>query len=104
MSVAMANSLDTNIWVEDNDVIENIRVWEMGIFMPLKHNDENSAYSYSGKQIDKRDLAEYSFLYGSRYAFRETDNGLLFDIGVYESIDYVISLEEIELYITEMIK
>lgn len=103
ISILLNSPIDMNIWVEDNDVVEKMRVGQTGIFMPLKY-DENSIYSTNNKQIDLRDLAEYGFLDGVRYAFLEADNGLQFAKWAYESISSATTLDEIERYIVEMIK
>ena len=103
ISVFINFPFDKNMWVEDNDILEKIRAGQKGIFMPAKIDDE-CAYIYGDKKLDKRDLAEYCFLDGIRYLFLETENGLEFDRNSYESVKSATSLIEIEDYIISMIK
>lgn len=103
VSVLLPCPIDNGIWVEDTDVISSMRVGMSGIFMPMQY-DETSYGTIDNATIYWREIAEYGFRDGERYAFLETDSGLIFSRSAYKSIAAANSLDEIELYIIEMIK
>ena len=57
-----------------------------------------------GASLDKRDLADYDFVDGERYAFLETDSGLVFSRWAYASIADATTLDEVEEYIEKMLE
>ena len=71
--------------------------------MPMIYNDENSLWEQNGAKIDKRDIADYGFADGERFAFLETENGLIFASDAYNSIADATTLDEIEDYIESML-
>ncbi len=75
-----------------------------GIFMPMVYDDESSLWMENGARLDKRDLADYGFADGERYVFLETDAGLIFDRGAYDSIADVTTLDDVEKYIENMLE
>jgi len=103
ISVLLPCPINTNIWVEDTEVVSSMRIGMTGIFMPLKY-DETSYREENGAKINLMDIAEYGFLDGVRFAFLNSDNGLIFDEHSYEPIASVTTLEEIETYIMKMIE
>ena len=46
--------------------------------MPVIYDDENSIWEQNGAKLDKRDIADYGFADGERFAFLETEDGLVF--------------------------
>ena len=72
--------------------------------MPMIYNDENSFWEQNGAKIDKRELADYGFADGERYAFLQTDDGLVFSREAYSSIAKATTLDEIEEYIEAMLE
>ena len=50
-----------------------------------------------------KEIADYGFADGVRYAFLETQDGLVFSRSSYESISDATTLDEIETYILNMI-
>ena len=72
--------------------------------MPMIYNDENSFFFFFGAKIDKRELADYGFADGERYAFLQTDDGLVFSREAYSSIANATTLDEIEEYIEAMLE
>lgn len=72
--------------------------------MPMIYNDENSFWEQNGAKIDKRELADYGFADGERYAFLQTDDGLVFSREAYSSIANATTLDEIEEYIEAMLE
>ena len=72
--------------------------------MPMIYNDENSFWEQNGAKIDKRELADYGFADGERYAFLQTEDGLVFSREAYSSIANATTLDEIEEYIEAMLE
>ncbi len=103
VSVLLPCPIDKNIWVEDTDVISKLRVGTKGIFMPTKY-DDNSYIEMNGATVYYLDIVEYGFVDGVRYAFLETENGIVYERNAYESIKNANSLDEIEEYIKKMIE
>jgi len=103
VSVLLPCPIDTNQWVEDTEVVSSMRVGMTGIFMPLKY-DETSYREENGAKVYLQDIAEYGFLDGERYAFLNSDYGLLFAKHAYKSIASAATMEEIEQFIIKMIK
>lgn len=77
------------VWLEDTETISAIDIGTTGIFMVLPYEDEN--------------VADYYFPDGQRYAFVETEDGLVFDRVAYSSIAGAATLEEIESYVVKML-
>lgn len=103
VSVLLPCPIDTNVWVEDTGVVSSMRVGMTGIFMPIKY-DESSYREENGTKIYWQDIAGYGFMDGERYAFLNTDNGLVFAKDAYKSIASATSLEEIEQFIIRMVE
>ena len=82
-------------WVTDTNTVSAMKVGTTGIFMPMIYNDENSFWEQNGAKIDKRELADYGFADGERYAFLQTDDGLVFSREAYSSIANATTLDEI---------
>ena len=75
-----------------------------GIFMPVIYDDENSIWEQNGARLDKRDIADYGFADDERFAFLETEDGLVFSFFSYGSIDDATTLDEVEDYIKAMLE
>lgn len=103
VSILVPTPINTDIWVEDTGVVSAMREGMTGIFMPIKYNEDSSIEMNKAK-IYLRDLTEYGFYDGERYAFLETDNNLIFARWAFESIESANSLEEIEQYVLNMIE
>jgi hypothetical protein len=88
---------------EDTSVTRSITEGMRGIFMPLKY-DESQALEVDGEKLYWTDLANYSFPDGERYAFLESQDGLIFDRTAYASIQDAKTLEDIEQYVTMMLE
>lgn len=102
VSVLLPCPITSGIWVEDTGVISQLRTGVTGIFMPIIY-DESSIWEQNGAVLALTDVADYGFADGMRYAFLETEGGLVFAHSAYESIAGAANLEEIEAYILEMI-
>lgn len=110
ISVLLPGPVDLEgLWMEDTGVISQMRTGMAGIFMPMQY-DENSVkvyYGTGGKENARlylMDLAEYGFPDGERFAFLETENGLVYAEYAYKSLEGVQSLSEIGEYIQRMLR
>ncbi len=102
ISVLLPCSIGTDVDVEDTEVVSRMQVGTVGIFMPIIY-DENSIWEQNGAVLCEKDIADYGFADGMRFAFLEEDGGIIFERDSYESIKNANSLEEIESYIMEII-
>lgn len=103
LSILLPYPIRSGVWVEDTETVSAMKVGVTGIFMPTKYT-ENSYYEANGAKLALKDIADYGFADGERYAFLKTDNNLIFARWAYKSIENATTLEEIEIYIDEMIK
>jgi hypothetical protein len=87
---------------EDTNVTSNMTEGMKGIFMPIKY-DESAFLEVDGEKLYWTDLADFSFPDGERYAFLETEDGLIFDRYAYASTQNAESLEAIEEYVKMML-
>lgn len=102
VSVLLPCPIMEGFWVEDTETVSSMRVGMTGIFMPMIY-DEASIREENGGRLALRDVAEYGFADGVRYAFLETGDGLVFSRSDYESIADATTLDEIEEYILDRI-
>lgn len=86
------------IWIEDSDTVSAIKNGVTGIFMVNDFVGEvmNDAYFDGGGVIT------HYFSDGDRFAFLETENGLVFDQSAYPSLKYAKTLEDVALYVKLM--
>lgn len=103
VSVLLPGPISEGVWVEDTETVSAMRAGTTGIFMPVIY-DETSIWEQNGAKLVKKDIADYGFADGVRYAFVETAGGLVFDRGSYASVSGAASLEEIENYILSKIR
>lgn len=104
VSVMLPCPINADVWVEDTGVISQMREGMSGIFMPIIYNEENSRWEQNGAVLIQKELVDYGFADGVRYAFLETEDGLVFSRGAYESIADARTMDEIEEYILNMIE
>lgn len=102
ITVLLPCPIDDSVWVEDTDVISRLRVGMTGIFMPIVYAD-NHIWSQNGATLYLQDIADYGFADGERFAFLETEDGLVYAAWAYESIPNAATLEEIEAYVLDML-
>lgn len=96
--------IDTEmLWVEDTDVIANLECGMEGIFMPWVY-DETSYTKMNGAVLMKQDLAACGLADGVRWAFLDTDQGLLFERSAYPGAKNATNLDDIEDYVMKMLK
>ena len=104
ISVLLPCPLIKGFWATDTSTVSAMEAGTTGIFMPMIYDDENSFWEQNGAKLDKRDLAGYGFADGERFAFLETENGLIFSKEAYSSIANATTLAEIEDYIETMLE
>ncbi len=102
VSVLLPCPIMKDFWVEDTDIVSSMQVGMTGIFMPMIY-DDTSIREQNGARLALKDIADYGFADGVRYAFLETEDGLVFSRSSYESISDATTLDEIENYILNMI-
>lgn len=102
INVLLPCSIGDGIWVEDTDVVSAFKVGMTGIFMPVIY-DEYSYMEMNGARLAMKDIADFGFADGVRYAFIETDSGPVFARYAYPTIENASSLDEIEQYVKSMI-
>ena len=103
VSVMLPCPISTTMYMTDTTTISAMKAGMTGIFMPRVYDDED-LWMENGASLDKRDLADYEFVDGERYAFLETDSGLVFSRWAYESIADATTLDEVEEYIENMLE
>ena len=103
VSVLLPCPIGTNYRITSTEVTSSIRVGMTGIFMPVKY-DDTFYREENGARIYWIDIAEYGFMDGERYAFLNSEDGLIFDQNAFESIAHATTMEEIEEYILKMIE
>lgn len=92
-----------NIWVEDTSVISQLGSGMEGIFMPWIY-DEDSYIEMNGAVLMLRDLAACGLADGMRWAFLNTDQGLVYERWAYPGAGDATDLDDIEAYVIEMLK
>ena len=103
VSVMLPCPITEGVWVEDTDTVCAMKEGMTGIFMPIFYTEENSFLEYNNARLVQKDIADYGFADGMRYAFLETEDGLIFDRGSYETISDAKTLDEVEEYVENMI-
>ena len=106
VSILLDNVFRPDIWVHDTEVTSSMEVGMRGIFMPMQY-DETSKYSHvehKGETFYWLDIAQYRFPDGTRFAFLEAQDGLIFAQWAFESIANATTLDEIKQYINIMLE
>lgn len=103
ISVLLPGPIDEDKKMEDTETTSAMSEGMTGIFMPIAY-DETSVWQISDSTLALKDIADYGFSDGSRYAFLETSEGIIFDKSAYPSIANVTTLDEVEEYILKMIE
>jgi len=102
ISVLLPCPISNHVWVEDSGTVSAMREGMTGIFMPIQYS-ESYAREQNGTKLYYKDIADYGILDGERYAFLETEKGLVFSNLAYKSISNAKTLDEVETYIKSMI-
>lgn len=89
--------------VEDTGIIAQLEIGMTGIFMPYPHR-EDSICGQGNATLYLKEVADYGLADGMRYAFLETDRGLVFADHAFETIRHARTLDQIEEYVMDMIE
>lgn len=103
IKVLLPCPINMDTWVSDTDVVSVMSVGSIGFFMPIKY-DSSHIYQENNATLYLADISEYGFMDGERFAFIQTENGVVYADGAFESIAKNPSLEDIEKYILDMIE
>ena len=93
----------SGFWAEDSGTVSAMRTGMTGIFTPSVYDDDAYMGSNDGILMLK-DLADYGLGDGERFAFLETEDGLVFARWAYRGAADAQSLDEIEDYVIRMIE
>ncbi len=85
------------------DTLGELEVGMTGIFMPMLYGID-SVHQSNGATLYLGELAPYGFGDGIRFAFLETEDGLVFDRSAYVGAKDAVTLEDIEAYIYKMLE
>ena len=102
VTVLLHCPISTDVWVGDTDIISALEVGIRGIFMPTAYS-EHSYWEQNGATLFMKDLVDYGFADGQRYAFLETKHGLLYAKEAFPSMTKATTLDAVEQYIIQMI-
>ena len=86
-----------------SSVTSQMTVGTKGIFMPAKYN-ENSTWWTNNRTLYIQEIAEYGLLDGERWAFLETERGLIFSREIYTGISEATTMDEVRQYVNLMLK
>jgi len=104
ISTMLPGPVDTgNVMGADFNITRAMKPGERGIFMPLVYSSDE-VWEENGKVLYMKDFARYAIIDTVRFAFMETEEGLLFERGTFPSIKDAKTLEEVEAYIIEKVK
>ncbi len=90
-------------WQEDTGVIGKIEEGMEGIFMPQIY-DKDSGMELNGEKVFYREYAHCGLGDGERWAFLETERGIVFASHAYTGATGSKTLEDIEAYIKRRIQ
>lgn len=91
-----------DFWMEDTDTVSRLRTGMRGIFMPCRY-DENHFCIRNNATLMYRDIADYGFWDGARWAFLETPEGLAYCEWTYGELSLASSLADVEEYVCRML-
>ncbi len=103
VSILLPCPIADNYHVTDMEIVSQMSAGMRGIFMPI-HYDKIDFWEQNGARLVLRDLAEYGFADGSRYAFLQLQDGLSFSRWAYPTIKDAQTLEDIAEYILYMLQ
>ena len=86
------------VTTEDTSIISQIKCGMEGIFMPWVYG-KDSYWEENGAVLFVTDLAPCGFGDGMRWAFLDTEHGLVFERNSYPGASNARTLDEIEKYV-----
>lgn len=102
VTVLLPCPVGTGVWVEDTDTVSAMELGMKGIFMPMAYQSD-STWKENGKTLYLKDLADYGFADGERYAFLQGRSGLIFSGEAYPSLAEAQTLEDVEDFVLRML-
>ena len=104
VSAMLPGPVDTgSVMGADFNITRAMKPGERGIFMPLIYSDEE-VWEENGTVLKMTDFAKYAIIDTQRFAFIESEEGLLFERNTFPKIKDAKTLEEVESYIIEKLK
>lgn len=102
LTIKLPCPIGGGIAVEDTGVISRIRVGMEGIFMPRQYG-EDEYWEQNGAVLLQKDVAGYGFWDGERFAFLQTEEGIVYARGSFTGMSEPATLDDVEEYIVRMI-
>ena len=103
LKILVSCPIDGTFQMEDTETVSAIRTGMEGIFMVLPYGDDE-CWELENASLRWKDIADYNFPDGRRYAFLSTDSGLLYAEWAYPGLAGAANLDQVEAYITSMIQ
>lgn len=101
IQVMLPGPVDTGqVMGADFNITRAMKPGERGIFMPMIYNADE-VWEENGKVLSMKELADYAIIDTERFAFMDTEEGLLFARDTFPKISNASTLEEVEQYILE---
>ena len=91
------------VWVEDTETVSQIYEGTHGIFMPYRYQSTDF-WSQGQSTLYLKELADYGFPDGVRWAFLETEEGLCFSRMAFPSLARAKTLEELSSLLRAMLE
>lgn len=92
--------INAQIAVSETQVASSFRIGMRGIFMPKAYQAQD-ATTLNGATLYLQELAEYGLPDGERYAFLETEQGLIYARWAYEGLEGAQTLEDVTAYLAQ---
>lgn len=104
IQVMLPGPVDTGkVMGADFNITRAMKAGEKGIFLPLKISSDD-VWEENGKVLPMKEIAPYTILDTQRFAFIESEEGLLFERDTFPKIEHATSMDEIEEFILEKVK
>jgi hypothetical protein len=102
VSVLLPCPIGEGIKMTGTEIISQLTVGSYGIFMPIEY-DESAYWEQNAYTLKLQDVAPYGLADGMRFAFIESEDGIVFASNMYPAISEAKTLEDVERYILSMI-
>lgn len=104
VNVMLPGPVDTgSVMGADFNITRAMKTGERGIFMPMVYQSDD-VWEENGKELKMTEFARYAIIDTVRFAFMDTEEGLLFERNTFPAIKDASTLEEVEAYILEKVK
>ena len=102
VTVRLGFPISEGLWVEETDTLAAMEEGISGIFMPVKYR-EDACREENGAKLYLREIADYGFGDGARFAFLEKEGRLIFAEWAYPSLRDVATLDDVAAFIRQML-